>query len=149
MNTQKMKWALTALVCSSAILFSCKKDPVTPAPDCSINQTNLSGAYKLTAITYQRNATAPVVNYFDFMDACEKDDIITLKSNGTYQYNDAGTVCDPNGSNDGTWSVTGNSINSDGSINGTITSYDCKTLVYYAANINLPGDKYTFTMVKQ
>jgi hypothetical protein len=148
MNTQKMKWALTALVCST-MFFSCKKDPVNPEPDCSINRTNLSGAYKLTAMTYKRSATAPVVNYLDYMDDCEKDDIITLKSDGTYQYNDAGTVCNPNGSDIGTWSVTGNTINSDGTINGTITSYDCKTLMYYAENINLPGDKFSFTMVKQ
>jgi Lipocalin-like domain len=149
MNTVKMKWALTALVVSTMI-FSCKKDPVTPPePDCSINMTNLSGAYKLTALTYKRNATATPVNYLDFMDACEKDDIVTLKSDGTYQYNDAGTVCTPNGSDNGTWSVTGNTINSDGTVNGTISSYDCKTLVYYAENINLPGDRFTFTMVKQ
>ncbi|MGG9962448.1 lipocalin family protein [Ferruginibacter sp. SUN106] len=149
MNTVKMKWALTAIVCST-LFFSCKKDPVTPpVPDCSINMTNLSGAYKLTALQYKRDAAAPVVNYLDFMDACEKDDIVTLKSNGTYHYNDAGTVCTPNGSNDGTWSVNGNTINSDGTVNGTISSYDCKTLVYYAENVNLPGDKFTFTMVKQ
>ncbi|GAB2812347.1 lipocalin-like domain-containing protein [Ferruginibacter profundus] len=149
MNTVKMKWALTALVCST-MLFACKKDPVTPPePDCSINLTNLSGAYKLTALQYKRSATATPVNYLDYMDACEKDDIVTLKSDGTYHYNDAGTVCTPNGSNDGTWSVTGNTINSDGTVNGTISSYDCKTLVYYAENVNLPGDKFTFTMVKQ
>jgi hypothetical protein len=148
MNTQKMKWALTALVCSS-LLFSCKKEPVVTAPDCSISRNNLSGAYKLTAMTYKRNATAPVVNYFDYMDDCEKDDIVTLKNDGTYQYKDAGIICDPNGSNDGTWSVSGNTITSDGTINGTITSYDCKTLMYYSENVNLPGDKFSFTMVKQ
>lgn len=150
MNTVKMKGAFAALVLAGTFIISCKKDPSpTPAPDCSISMAGLSGAYKLISLQYKRNATAPVVNYLDFMDDCEKDDIVTLKSDGTYHYNDVGTVCNPNGSDNGTWSVTGNTITSDGTINGTVSSYDCKTLVYYAENVYLAGDRLTFTVVKQ
>ena len=148
MKTVNMKWALTALVFAGTTLFSCKKDP-KPEPACSISMTGLSGAYKLTALKYKQNATAPEIDYLAFMDACEKDDIVTLKSNGTYDYNDAGTVCTPNGTDNGTWSITGNTLTSDGTMNGTISSYDCKTLIYYAENVNAAGDRLTFTMVKQ
>jgi hypothetical protein len=148
MKSVNIKWVLTTLVFGSTMLFSCKKDK--PAePDCSISLQNLSGSYKLTALQYKRSASATPVNYLDFMDDCEKDDVLVLKANGTYDYNDAGTVCSPSGTDNGTWSVNGNTINSDGTVNGTIASYDCKTLVYYAENVNLPGDKFTFTMVKQ
>ena len=148
MKSVNIKWTLIVLVFGSATLFSCKKDK--PAePDCSITMPNLSGSYKLTALKYKLNATTPEMDYLAFMDACEKDDVVVLKPNGTYEYNDAGTVCSPSGTDNGTWSVNGNTINSDGTINGTIASYDCKTLLYYAENINLPGDKFTFTMVKQ
>lgn len=148
MKTSKMKWALTALVFGSTMLFSCKKEKTTE-PDCSITMQNLSGSYKLTALKYKLNTTTPEMDYLPFMEACEKDDVVILKSNGTYDYNDAGTVCTPSGTDNGTWAVNGNTINSDGTINGTITSYDCKTLIYYAEGINVPGDKFTFTMVKQ
>lgn len=148
MKTVTTKWALTALVFGSVMLFSCKKDK-DPEPDCSITIQNLSGSYKLTALKYKPNATAPEIDYLAFMDACEKDDVVVLKTNGTYDYNDAGTVCTPSGTNNGTWSVNGNTINSDGTINGTIASYNCKTLIYFAENINTAGDKFTFTMVKQ
>jgi hypothetical protein len=148
MKTIKMKWAISALVFGSAVFFSCKKDK-NQEPDCSITMQNLSGNYKLTALKYKVTANAPEVDYFATMDACEKDDIIVLKSNGTYNYNDLGTVCTPSGTGNGTWTLNGNILNSDGTINGTITSFDCKTLSYYAEDINVPEDKYTFTMVRQ
>jgi len=40
-------------------------------------------------------------------------------------------------------------LTSDGVLNGTIASYDCKTMIYYTENVIKPGDKLTFTMVKQ
>ncbi|MGC4103599.1 lipocalin-like domain-containing protein [Ferruginibacter sp.] len=147
MNTT-MKWALAALVCSS-LAVSCKKPKADETQDCSISMTGLAGSYKLTSLQYKLNANAAPVDYLAFMDDCEKDDLLTLKSDGKYVYNDAGTACTPNGNDSGTWQVNGNTINSDGTVNGTIVSYDCKTLVYYATGISTPGDKLTFTMVKQ
>jgi Lipocalin-like domain len=149
MKTSTTKWALTAVVFASTMLFSCKKDRSTE-PDCSISMQNLAGSYKLTALKYKLNATTPEMDYLPFMEDCEKDDVVTLKSNGTYDYHDAGIVCTPGGTDNGTWGVSGNTISSDGStINGTIASYDCKTLVYYTENFYATGDKITFTIVKQ
>ncbi|PSL47361.1 lipocalin-like protein [Chitinophaga niastensis] len=147
MKTITMKWALIATV-SSSMLFSCKKEK-SNTPECSISITNLSGSYKLTALQYKSTVTAAPVDYLASMDACEKDDIITLKSNGTYDYNDAGTVCTPKKTDHGTWKLNGSTLTSDGTLNGTIASYDCKTLIYYVENSIVAGDKLTFTMVKQ
>lgn len=142
----KMKLVLASLGLV-AILASCDKDPVEP--DCSVTKNNLAGTYKLSAVKYKLSASAPEQDFFALMEACEKDDLIKLNSNGTYTYTDVGTICDPFGTNSGTWSVTGNTLQSDGVISGTITSYDCRTLVYFVDSEIVPGDKITFTMAKQ
>ncbi|MGO4288986.1 lipocalin family protein [Chitinophaga sp. RAB17] len=147
MKTTTMKWALIAMT-AGTMIFACKKEK-SSTPECSINVTSLSGAYKLTALQYKASATAAPVDYLAFMEPCEKDDIITLKSDGTYKYNNAGTVCESDKIGDGTWQLSGNTLTSDGQLNGTIASYDCKTLTYYVENSIQPGDKLVFTMVKQ
>jgi len=147
MKTTTMKWAMTAMVTGS-IFFSCKKEKSDP-PGCSINVENLSGSYKLTALQYKATATAAPVDYLAFRDACEADDIIILRNNGTYEYNDAGTVCTPGGNEHGSWELKGNTLTSDGTLNGTIADYDCKTLTYYVENSIVAGDRLTFTMEKQ
>jgi len=142
-----MKWALMAITLGS-MLISCKKEKSSTS-DCSISMTGLSGSYKLTALQYKTSANASPIDYLAFMDDCEKDDILILKSDGTYNVNDVGTVCTPSNAQNGTWLVKGNTLTSDGVLNGTVASYDCKTLVYYTDNSIVPGDRLTFTMVKQ
>jgi hypothetical protein len=129
------------------ILASCKKDKAEE--DCSITKNNLAGVYKITAVKYKLSASAPEQDLFALMEACEKDDLLKLNNNGTYNYTDVGTFCSPSGTNSGTWSVNGNTLQSDGIITGTITSYNCKALVYFVDNEIVPGDKITFTMTKQ
>lgn len=147
MKTTTMKGALMAILLGS-VFFSCKKEESSKS-ECSISMIGLSGSYKLTALQYKSGATATPVDYLAFMDACEKDDILILKSNGTYSTNDAGTACTPPESSGGTWQVSGNTLTSDGNLNGTIARYDCKTLVYYVDNAIIAGDRLTFTMSKQ
>lgn len=134
---------------AAALLYSCKKEESTEPTGCGISMTGLSGSYKLTALQYKASATAAPVDYLATMEACEKDDILTLKSDGTYDYDDKGMVCSPSGTGHGTWQVKGNTLTSDGTLNGTLASYDCKTMVYYVENSVVEGDKLTFTMVKQ
>jgi hypothetical protein len=133
---------------SGSLFFSCKKDDSKPA-GCSISMTSLAGSYKLTALQYKSDASAAPVDYLQPMDDCEKDNILILKDDGTYVSDDAGTVCEPAEDTHGTWLVKGNTLTSDGVLNGTIASYDCKTMVYYTENAIKPGDRLTFTMVKQ
>jgi hypothetical protein len=147
MKTKIVKCILIAFS-TSCLFFSCKKEK-SDSRGCSINMTNLSGAYKLTALQYKSTATSAALDYMAFMDDCEKDDIIILNSNGVYDYKDAGTVCTPEKKEHGTWQLSGNVLTSDGTMNGTIASYDCKTLIYYVENTVITGDRLTFIMVKQ
>lgn len=147
MKTMTIKCTLTVMI-ASALLFSCKKEKSSPS-GCEISVTGLSGSYKLTALQYRENATATPVDYLTYLEDCEKDDIMELKGNGTYTYHDAGTVCQEQTVDHGTWEVKGNTLTSDGKLQGTIASYDCKTLVYYVEGALTKGDKLTYTMVKQ
>lgn len=147
MKAVTLKWPLITMALSSMI-FSCNKEHDN-TPECKISMASLSGSYKLTALQYKSGTTATPVDYLASMDACEKDNILILKSDGTYNSDDAGTVCTPSETDNGTWQVEGNTLTSDGTLNGTIASYDCKTLVYYIENSIKEGDRLTFTMVKQ
>lgn len=146
MKKQTKKWGLLIGLCAIT-LFACQKDPVQPT--CTTSTAGIAGTYKLTASQYKMSAASAPVDYLPFMDACEKDDLLQLKNDGTYIYTDAGITCSPNGSDNGNWSVTGNTITSDGIISGTIQSYDCKTLVVYVENVNVPGDRFTQTLARQ
>lgn len=149
MTTMKMKLAIV-LMASGAAFFSCKKDKKQDKPTgCTVNMQNLAGAYRLTALQYKETASAAPVDYLAHMEDCAKDDILTLKSDGTYSYADAGTVCTPSGSGNGTWSVKDNVLTSDGTLNGTVAGFDCRTLTYYVENSIKTGDRLTFTLVKQ
>lgn len=136
---------------AGTILFSCKKEKSIDPPACAVNVANISGAYKLTALQYKASATAAPVDYYAYTEDCEKDDIVTFKSDGSYDYNDAGTTCSPDKTEHGTWQLKGNILSKDGELDATIESYDCKskTMVYYVENALKQGDRLTFTWVKQ
>ena len=147
MSTVKLKLALVILLAGS-IIFSCKKDK-SSGEECKISTTSLSGTYKLSSLKYKVNKSVAEQDFLASMDDCEKDDLIILNSNGTYDHLDVGTTCLPLNNDNGSWAVNGHTLTSDGDFNGTITSFDCKTIVYYIENIFTPGDRLVFTMVKQ
>lgn len=107
---------ILALSIIAVSLFSCKKD------DEVINTTTpskeqLVGTWKKTGETTNGANTWNTTNY----DPCEMDDNIQLKSDNTYIYTDAGTVCSPSGNDSGAWSVSGSTLTIDGfpiTING-------------------------------
>lgn len=116
---------------------------------CEISMNGLSGSYKLTSLQYRANGTTAPVDYLSSMEDCEKDDILVLKNNGMYEYNDLGTACKDSEPEHGTWTVKGNTLSTDGTLHGTISSYDCKTMVYYIDDAIVKGDRIIFTMTKQ
>jgi hypothetical protein len=141
--------AAVALLLTVATL-SCKKEKTDPQPEpCVTNVASLSGTYKLTALKYKQTATAAEQDFLALKDACEKDDLIVLNANGTYLYKDLGSFCSPSGNDNGTWNLNGNIIKSDGMIDGTIKSFDCKTLVVVTPDALVPGDQLVFTMTRQ
>lgn len=133
------KILLPSLVC--LIAFSgCKKDK----NDCATDTEHVSGTYKLTAMKVKPSGGAEI-DVLPFLDACEKDDLFILNANGTFNYDDAGTVCSPSGDYNSTWSLSGNTITLDGEA-ATVSSFDCHTLVITQ---NDAGDVTTITMTKQ
>lgn len=139
--------AIFKVIILAATLVSCKKDR-DETTGCELTPNSLSGTYQLTGLKYKSSAGAPEENYLFLMEDCEQDDRIRLNSNGTYNYTDEGVSCTPNSTEDGTWSVMGNQLQSDGLLTGTIASYDCRVLVYYIENTFTDGDRLTFTMTK-
>ncbi len=151
MNTsfyQQTKISLVIFI-GLIVLGSCQKSKGDDDKGCQINTAGLAGNYVLTSLKYKATATAPEQDYLIWMDPCEKDDIISLNTNGTYNYKDVGMVCSPDESESGTWSVNGNTIISDGIVAGTIEKFDCKSLVVYTTELNMPGDRLTITITKK
>ncbi len=127
-------------------IVSCKKDDKKDT--CTTSTTSLSGSYKITAVKYKQTPASPEEDFFLTFDACEKDDILILASNGTFTSQDAGIVCVPNGSYTSTWSYIGTTFTIDGDA-ATIQSFDCTTLVAYQTDQAVAGDRVTYTLVKQ
>lgn len=121
---------MLSIIFSTIILAGCQKSK--DSEPVAVTKENLAGSYKLTAMTY-KTSVSPSEDYYSQMDACEKDDIYTLRADFTADYVDAGTKCDPVGSySNVNWQLEGNNIMIPGSSNdysGTVKSYDGKTLV--------------------
>ena len=137
-------------IVGAALLFSCKKNKGTD-DTCPADASHIAGTYKLTALQYQMTASSSAQNYLIWLDDCQKDDLLVLKPDGTYDYQDRGTVCTPSGSSQGKWSIEGTHFKTDeGDFpEGVVASFDCKSFVYYVSNIYVNGDKMTFTLTKQ
>lgn len=145
-------YATTARLLTAATIlfttFSCQKER-DDNPNCAVNMSTLAGTYKLTALKYKASASSPEQDYMLFFDNCEKDDLIKLYANGTYDHVDAGSVCSPDGNYNGTWSLMGNIIISDGDLGGEVQSFNCTKLVTELKDMNVQGDRLTFTLERQ
>ena len=134
------------LLLALSAFASCNKDSDN---NCSLSEANLTGSYKLTSVTYKPSATSSEVNYIDsIFEACEKDDIITLNSDHTYNYIDAGTACSPTGNDSGTWSLNGNVLSVDGGPS-PIENFNCSSFSGSQSDFLITGDKITFSYTKQ
>jgi len=131
-----------------AVLFATACDKKDNS--CMTSVASLSGIYKITAVTYKASPVSAEIDYFNilFPDACERDDLYTFQTNGTYQVKDAGTICSPSGDDDGTWSLSGSTIVIDGDPT-TLESFDCKTLVIANNDTQTPGDRLKLTLTRQ
>ena len=129
--------------------FSCKKDEDKNST-CTSNVASISGSYKIIAYSYKASATSPETDYYNtlFPDACDRDNVLKFDASGTYELIDAGMVCSPSGNDNGTWTVSGNTMTVDGEAT-TIQSFDCKTLILSNNDIQTSGDKLTITLIRQ
>jgi hypothetical protein len=116
--TKSMSLLLLATV---VLVAACKKDKEESQ---AVTSANVAGTYTFGSLIYKGTylATGQTVqeDATDSIPACERDNLMTLKSDGTVQYQDVGTVCNPNESSTGTWSLSGTSLN----INGDVANVD-------------------------
>jgi hypothetical protein len=119
------------------VINACKKSDSATSNAKTVQ--NLSGTYGITAISV--TASGLTIDEFATLVACEKDNLIILKTDLTLTYNDAGVVCTPSEEATGTWSLSSNSDTLKVSgipsfptgINGYIKSWDGKTMVLTSA----------------
>lgn len=139
------KLLLISLVAGMGL--SCKKNSDS---SCTTSAGTLAGPYRITAYTYKSSPSATEVDYYNviFSSPCDRDDIYTFNSNGTYHITDAGVVCSPPNTDDGTWALSGSTMTIDGDPT-TIQSFDCHTLVLINNDTQVAGDQLKITLVKQ
>lgn len=139
-----MKKILLFLPLVAVLFTSCKKDE-----GCSLSEESLVGTYKIGTIKYKASASSPEVDGKSLLlEDCELDDTQTFKADKTYIYADAGTACEENGTDAGTWSLTGNTITVDGEAQA-VASFDCGSFSITETDVLDEGDRITVTFVKQ
>ena len=139
-----MRKLLGMAVVFAVALSSCKKDEVKV---CELNQSNLLGTYKPSALKYKASPSSPEEDLYLLLEACEKDDLVVLNSNNTFNYVDGGTQCVPAGDGTGSWTLSGNTFNIYGQIT-TVSSFTCSELIFTAPG-PIPGSIRTATWVRQ
>jgi hypothetical protein len=129
-------------------VVSCKKK------DESINtntptQEQLVGTYRQTGETETYGGTTVNTWTSTYYEPCEMDNTLTLNSNNTYVFTDAGTQCNPPQNMSGNWSVNGNQITVLGSP-ATINNFDGTNLVVQTTqSVNGSNLVTTVTLTKQ
>jgi lipocalin-like protein len=139
---------LSLLLLVPALFFACKKEGHKNS--CTTDVSSISGSYKITSYTYKASASAPEQDYFNivFSDPCERDDLLTFNSNGNWVLKDAGVICSPSGDDNGSWTLSGNTLSIDGDPT-TVESFDCKSLVLVNTDVITTGDKTKITLTRQ
>ena len=128
------------------LLLACDKDD-DDAP-CTTNAASIAGSYKIIATTYRETPTSDIEDIYLTYDECEKDDVITFKTDNTYNFLDKGVLCTPQRNENGTWSYMGSSM----TLNGgpiTLVSFNCKTMVLERTDVDVDDDKFTITLQRQ
>lgn len=123
---KKLLLAFTTL--SMLLLSSCDKDDddddnVEP----SLTVESLAGNYRLMKVLGKTNIIPETEITNDYLEPCERDDIITLNANSTYDYKDEGTECSPPGDTTGAWALTNDKIII-GLLEFTVTKWDGREL---------------------
>ncbi len=126
------------------IIFSCHKSNTNE----SITFLNIVGNYKVTSDIYSNGQQS--INFYDSIDVCQKDDIFEFQKDSTFDYVDAGTVCQPNGSFSSIWSLAGTNLTISGNQSATVKSLSSKTLVLTTVdNSASPAITETLTLARQ
>ncbi|KAB2914907.1 MAG: DUF5004 domain-containing protein [Bacteroidetes bacterium] len=108
-----MKKITLLLVLSSLLCFTaCKKDEETSTPQKTKSELLSAKPWKMTALTVNPAINAGgtmITDIYAQMQACDKDDVYSFKSDKTYTQEEGATKCDPNDpqvSEAGTWTFS-------------------------------------------
>lgn len=104
---KKLFTVLNAAFITVITLTACSKSADKPAGP-TYTKDQLVGTYHLTAI-YKGSQ-----NVFDLIPSCQKDDYMVLYEDNTSESVDAGEVCEPDGSSEGQWTLSGNKLTVEG-----------------------------------
>ncbi len=122
---------------------SCSKKDSSVTPTIA----NIAGTYTYTETA--QKTSGPVYNPLDSLDPCKQDDEIRFNTDSTYDYIDAGVVCNPPDSYTSTWILPNSSTLLLGSGIYTIASFNNKTLVLTNTdNSTVPAITYTITLTR-
>ncbi|MBS1761502.1 MAG: lipocalin family protein [Bacteroidetes bacterium] len=108
----------------------CKKDKDEDV--CALSSASFAGSYKITGATTQMGSGTETDIYTSLYEPCERDDVYTFNTNGTYTLTDAGVVCDPPNTDAGTWAISGNTVTIDGD-NANISNFTCSGFTVVAS----------------
>lgn len=133
------------ILCLIFSAISCKKkDDVHNNSDLTIE--NLTGTYALVALRWEANGQS--INVYNELDDCDKDNLIKLNTDKTLNFIDAGLVCDPSATENGTWNLVNNLLYLEDNVS-TIKSFDGQTLVLVGNPDSEPTVTATSTLKKQ
>ncbi|MEO7446014.1 MAG: lipocalin family protein [Ferruginibacter sp.] len=142
-----MKKLILPVFFAAFIFSSCGKSD----KNCTLTSASLQGSYKISSIKYKGSSTqaeTEVLNTGLFLPACEVDNIFSFNNNGTYTYTDAGVVCNPNSSDAGVWSVSGNTLTVDGDAT-PVTNFGCSSFQITEYDSFQNGDITVLTFARQ
>jgi hypothetical protein len=146
-----MKKLILSVAILATCLSACKKKSNDPAPMYKTTSQYLTAhSWKTTGATADKpvnydgnSSTPPSADVWSQEQACQKDDIVTFKADGTGTYVDAGVTCSTNVVTNFTWSLNSNNelvVNvSKGTLGGTYTQTSTIT------NINDTNLSFSFS----
>lgn len=139
---------LVVLTLAGLLTGGCKKETNEPQV-VTYSVADLAGSYMLTSIKYRAHDTPEEDITDTYFTTCELDNVYELKTDMTFSYVDAGTVCDPEGSYNNTWQLDGALLSFD-FYNMTIQKFDGKNLEGILTETqNGHTHTYTYTFEKQ
>src|SRR4051812_21957156 len=141
------KNSLITLLAATLIFAAnaCKKSSTS---NNAITVESLAGTYSLKALIW--NYSGITINVYDSLDACDRDNLVTLNTDKTVNFIDAGVACTPPSDDNGTWDLKGDSITFSSNFSSAkIESFDGKTLVLSGTPDGISGAIATTTLLKQ
>jgi len=144
---------LSALLLAGIFLIACKKEN-GGNNTCAVNKTNIVGDYKIASVRYKTNATAAEADYANF-PACEKDNVLHIKTGGRYLFEDAGQQCTPTGEGEGDWILQGNILKMDeldvnDADEAIVETFECNgKMVLLYKDYDADNDQLRITLIKQ